>query len=294
MIFLFAGMIAAPAFGAEALQPARGCAPLTPPPVSGPLVQPPVQTGTLFINEILLYARKTWQCDGQGKASTQTESWVELYNAGPQAYDLYSAHAALDVGAGIAPYYVPLQTAIAAHGFLVLFPHTYAPFPLSDISLLRLLLNGVAIDQVQLVHMGFDQSYARVTDGAPTWQICLRPTIDASNATTLLTPTSTSRGRHGGSGASDGASGASNEGGSGSWNEPGQITTPTPGTGWSNFQLPTSSSALTPVATQPAQTISSKTAAHVAIDPPLAICIGILTFIALFGVFWCWRRFGVP
>lgn len=170
----------------------HGCAPATPPPVAGTLAQPEATAHVVFLNEVLSNPGSVWNCSGQGVSSSSNNAWVELYNSQNQAFDLYAVHSSLDAGPNTTPFYFPVGTAIASHGFLVIFP-PLALFAQSSStpgsSLLRLLINGTLVDQVTLVPLVSDTSYARMPDGGDTWKATDAPTIDASNATPIPTPT---------------------------------------------------------------------------------------------------------
>jgi len=106
------------------------------------------------------------------------------------SFDIYSVHAAIDGGSGTTPMYFPFGSAIAAHGFLTIFPNNSIIFPNNtpETFTRRLLFNGTVIDQIAIpANLGNDQSYARVPDGASTWVITTTPTIGRSNV--LPTPT---------------------------------------------------------------------------------------------------------
>lgn len=168
----------------------HGCAPATPPPVAGTLVQPEATPHIVFINEVLPSPASVWNCSEQGTKATSDDIWVELYNPQNQPFDLYAVHSYLDTGSGTTASYFPVGTAIAAHGFLVIFPMKFAgaTFMLTNSSTLRLLLNGTLVDQVTLIPLVPDTSYARMPDGGNTWQVTDTPTIDASNVPPTPTP----------------------------------------------------------------------------------------------------------
>jgi len=170
----------------------HGCAPNTPQPVAGTLVQPEATAHVVFINEILSNPGSAWNCSEQGTSSSSNNAWIELYNPQNQALDLYGVHSSFDAGANTTPFYFPVGAAIAAHGFLVLFPplSLFAQSPSTPGSpVLRLLINGTLVDQVTLVPLVSDTSYARIPDGGDTWQVTDTPTIDASNVPPKPTPT---------------------------------------------------------------------------------------------------------
>jgi hypothetical protein len=169
----------------------HGCAPATPPPVAGTLAQPEATAHVVFINEVLSNPSSIWNCSAQETKASPNDIWVELYNPQNQAINLYTMHTSLDIGPNTTQSYFPVGSAIAAHGFLVIFPEVSlsAPFFLnSQSSLLRLLISGTLVDQVTLIPLVSDTSYARIPDGGNTWQIANAPTIDASNVLPTATP----------------------------------------------------------------------------------------------------------
>src|SRR5260370_15474242 len=58
--------------------------------------------------------------------SLMTDAWVELYNPQNQPFNLYAAHTSLDAGPNTFTFHFPFVAAIAARGYLVVFPNTYA------------------------------------------------------------------------------------------------------------------------------------------------------------------------
>lgn len=284
----------------------HGCAPLVPPPVSGTLIQPSAQRGLLVINEVLLAPRSIWNCTELNTFSYVSDTWVEIYNTQNQPFDLYAVHASLDSGNNTNPFYFPFGSAIAPHGYLVVFPRISAAFVTTESSTLRLLIAGIAVDTVTLSALPDDYSYARIPDGTTTWQITSNPTIDASNSllpspsptptsTPTRTPTSTSRSNKG---SSSGSSGGSY--GSGTFNSGGTGSPALNGTqpAWSTMHLPTTdttssinnaSADTTP--TQPAPLLQST---NTAIDIPRKIALTVLLVLLAATLLWCWRLFRKP
>jgi hypothetical protein len=173
------------------------CASSTPPPVSGTLAQPEATAHVVFLNEVLSNPGSIWNCSEAGTQSAVNEAWVELYNPQQQALDLYTVHSSLDSGPNTTPFYFPVDAAIAAHGFLVVFPPVSIFAQLTSAagsSSLRLLINSTLVDQVTLTPLVSDTSYARMPDGGDTWQVANIPTIDASNV--LLSPSPTPKPTH--------------------------------------------------------------------------------------------------
>ncbi|QBD78234.1 hypothetical protein EPA93_20405 [Ktedonosporobacter rubrisoli] len=187
-LFLVLGLTTPPAYAAAG----HGCASPIPPAVPGTLINPPAQHGILFLNEILLAPHSTWNCTEQNTYSPVNDAWVELYNPQNQPFNLYAVHAALDSGPGTNAFYLPLGAAIAAHGFLTLFPRSNQLFTATETSTLRLSIAGSVIDEVSLPALPEEQSYARIPDGGSTWQITTTPSISAKNVlTTASSPSST-------------------------------------------------------------------------------------------------------
>jgi hypothetical protein len=172
----------------------HGCAPGTPPPVAGTLAQPEAAPHIIFINEVLPAPSSIWSCSEQGSNSAKNNAWVELYNPQDKAFDLYAGHSSLDSGPNTTPFYLPVGAALAAHSFLVIFPPISMFAQLSSAagsSTLRLLIESTLVDQVTLIPLLSDTSYARMPDGGDTWQVTDTPTIDASNIPPTPTPTPT-------------------------------------------------------------------------------------------------------
>lgn len=288
----------------------HGCAPLVPPPVSGTLIQPPAQVGLLYINEVLLAPNSTWNCTELNTYSTTTDTWVEIYNTQNQPFDLYSVHASLDSGTNTNPFYFPFGSAIAPHGYLVVFPRTSSLFLTTESASLRLLIAGIPVDSITLPALPNDYSYARIPDGTATWQINSNPTIGASNAllpapsptpthtptrTLTHTPTSTT---HSSKGSGSGSYGGTY--GSGSTNTGGTSGPVVDGTqpAWSTLHLPTadttpyatdSSASTTP--TQPTQLMQPT---NMGMDILHKVVITILLVLLAATLFWCWRLFREP
>jgi len=285
------------------------------PTIQGQLTTPPEQTGTVLINEALLSSKKPWSCPGSTSVPGPNDtSWLELYNPLALSFDIYSVHAAIDGGSGTAPMYFPFGSAIAAHGFLVIFPNKNIIFPNStpETFTRRLLFNGTVIDQITLpANLGTDQSYARVPDGASKWEITNTPTIGRSNVLPIATPKPThvpkpvtTKKKSSGSKVSVKARSKSTSRKTLSTN-PGTTTTtqnshPTVINGvqppWQQLQLPASSSS-------PQSTSSAATGASVdttanappanndSADTPRKLLFTGLAIVCAGALFWCWRRF---
>lgn len=264
----------------------HGCAPDMPPPVAGPLNT----TATVQINEVLTQPNSKWNCTGT------SNSWIELYNSQSQPIDLYAQHTLISINAEQGSgniYFLPFGTAIAAKGFLVLFPleHVNA----TSIGSVALIMNNNPVDQVSVPSLQADQSYARTPDGTGAWQVVDQPTIDASNAlssqtatpTTAITPTHTPKPTRTPKG------GNSNSG----------STPASTGTqpAWKQVQLPPG---MTPTDTAATSADTSTPLSSLPQSPSVAQSGGssgwqialIVTFILLLlGILtWCWRLFRAP
>jgi hypothetical protein len=288
------------------------------PAIPGKLTTPPEQAGTVLINEALLSSKKTWSCPGATSVPGPTDtSWLELYNPLALSFDIYSVHAAIDGGSGTTSMYFPFGSAIAAHGFLTIFPNKNIIFPNNtpETFIRRLLFNGTVIDQITIpTNLGTDQSYARMPDGASTWVITTTPTIGRSNVLPIATPKPirtpkpvTAKKKSSGSKISGKVSIKSTSGKTLSTN-PG-ITTTTqsnpPGIvngvqpPWHQLQLPNpssspqSGSAATTVATvAPVDTTANAPpASNDSADIPRKLLFTGLAIACAGVLFWCWRRF---
>ncbi|HTK08893.1 MAG TPA: hypothetical protein VL485_17110 [Ktedonobacteraceae bacterium] len=159
------------------------CPPATPTTLSNDATAPPSTPGSIVFNEILDNpAPKTiWNC-----VSQTNSSWFEFFNPHDQTYDLYTSHASIDHGQGTRVFYFPIGSIIAAYNFFVLFPPPEASVYQGH-STLRLLLQGIPVDQVTVPDLEPDQSYARMPDGGAIWQITDTPTIGVSNTPATAT-----------------------------------------------------------------------------------------------------------
>lgn len=248
------------------------------------------------------YAVRIGQSPNEGLQRTNKKdrnAWIELYNPQNQAFDLYAAHAAIDTGSGTARSRLLYGTAIAAHGFFVIFPEADPFFPNTKKSLLRLLFNDVVIDQVLIPPaLGYDQSYARIPDGGASWRVTSTPTIDASNTTPTVTPTptrstSTKTSTSNRQAITSGSTVVTT--GTAPGNTDGQLThsngvQPS----WSGLQMP-SASASSPTTTAPAY-IAPDTAPAAPVtdnsaDVPRKIVLSSLAVVIAGAIFLCWRRF---
>lgn len=287
----------------------HGCAPVTPPTVSGTLVQPPATHGTLFINEALLTPHSTWNCSELGTHTDISDTWIEIYNAQNQPFDLYSVHTSIDGGPNTAPFYLPFGSAIAPYGFLVVFPRLNPYFLATETSTWRLLIGGIPVDEVSIPQIGEDQSYARVPDGGPTWVITSTPTIDANNISSVIpvTPTRTkaeatataraTTGSNKGSGSSrgggtSGSSGGTYGNGSTTGTAQGQQHVVGVQPTWTSLTYPNGVTA-TPSTNTPSSNVVLQVSNN-ALDVPHKILLTLLVVALAAVLFWCWRLFRTP
>ncbi len=291
---------------AVSAQTTHGCAPPVPPTVSGTLIQPAAQRGLLFINEVLLAPSSIWNCSELPPVNSVSNSWVEIYNAQNQPFDLYAVHASLDSGNNTNPFYFPFGSAIAPHGYLVVFPRTSTPFLSTESATLRLLINNTAVDSVTIPALPADYSYARIPDGTTTWQISSNPTIAASNTLTKTAPTpkptSTAHsgtGKGSGGGAGNGSQGGSYGSGNNTGGNNNAIVNGTQ-PAWSSLHLPTTDT--TPNASNSAPiaptTLTSPTQAtqstNDVMDIPHKLTLTVLLILLTAALFWCWHLFRKP
>jgi len=263
----------------------HGCAQPVPPGIPGSPSPAPAASGIIVINEVLLNPHSTWNCSEHGAYFTTTDSWVELYNTQNLSYNLYAAHATIADDTNTAVYYLPFGASIAAHGYLVLFPYTTAQFRETSTPTLKLVVSNIVVDQVSVPLLGPDQSYARTVDGASTWQISTLPTVDASNTSLVVTPTT-----------STSSSPISSSSGGRSGTGQGGFITPTSSTNrvlvsgrqpqWSNMQLPTVATIPTATLLQSSPTPSST--GNVGLDTTRRILLTILVIALALTLFWCW------
>lgn len=260
---------------------AHGCASPIPPAVTGSPIPAPARHGAFLLNEILLDPQSTWNCSEAGTDSINEDSWVELYN--PQNRPFNLVHAYLDSGPNTTSYYLPFGAAIAAHGFLVVFPRTVGNLAPTETSALRLLIAGVTIDQVKVPKLAGDQSYARITDGGSKWHVTNTPTIDASNnsseASSTPTLPSTSTGFRGNISTSDRSDSPLIDGTQPAWSK-------------LNLSLPTTLPTASPLSTSPTSTpllVSPPTSGG--IDLPRRFELTVVAMLLALALLWCWRLF---
>jgi len=262
----------------------HGCAPLVPPSVHGTPVPPPVTPGIIVINELLNNPVSNWNCsEPAGTSSLSSDSWVELYNPQNQPFNLFADQVNLDDGPNTFAFAFPFGAAIAAHGYLVVFPDQYAGI-LNGGSNLRFRIGDTVIDQISIPALAPDTSYARIPDGSANWQITTTPTIDASNTPLpQTTPTPVPTKRSGNSGNSSTSNGG---------------TTPTLVTGkqpdWTKLQLPATNSSAPSTSNSPLVASPAASTTSSAWDVPRRILLTALVIALALSLFWCWKLFSSP
>jgi len=311
-ILLLTLVLFTPSFASVATK--HGCAPETPPAVPGALVQPTAARGTLFINEALLTPHSTWNCSELGVYNPTSDAWLEIYNPQNQPLDLYSVHTSIDSGPNTNLFYLPLGSAIAPYGFLVVFPRLDSGFLATETTTWRLLIGGVPVDEVALPMLGEDQSYARVPDGSSTWIITSASTIGASNTTSVLSPaptktkveaTATARssggnkgsgGNHEGVGKNRGDSGSGGStSGNGSSTDTGNRQQQVDGAQptWNSLKHPTTVVASTsPAVTQSSNSVLQASSNDLDISHKILLTLLVIAFAG--ALLWCWRLFRAP
>ena len=262
----------------------HGCAPPVPPGIPGSPAPAPAVPGVIVINEVLLVPHSTWNCSETGSYFSTTDAWIELYNTQNQAFNLYAAHALIDSGPNTNIYPFSSGAAIAAHSYLVVFPRTNSAFASSETATLRLVISNVVVDQVTVPALGPDQSYARTSDGASSWEITSTPTIDASNTSLQVTPSTIS--------SSVGSGGTGNtRTTSGSNNSVHKVLVDGVQPPWSRLQLPST----TPTASVDfhSTSIATPTASPVSSGSDLLrrIVLTVLVIALGMALFWCWKVF---
>ena len=246
---------------------------------------PPSTPDVLFINEVLLHPQSHWNCANQGATSFDDDAWIEIYNASNQAFALHDHGIFISDGGNAYPF--PPGAVIAPHGFYVLFLSSPEDSPTTK---LYLAINDVEVDSVPLSNpLPLDQSYARVPDGGPNWQIATTPTIGSSNVVvtptaSLSTPTAKSTSKKASSpskktGSTRSSSSAS--AGQDSSNGPSQTGQGARQPSWKAMQLPGNS-------TQAAVSVP----AHNSGSPlPEAILLAASSLGLIFALVWCWKLF---
>lgn len=268
----------------------HGCAWPVPPGIAGSPAPAPAASGTIVINEVLLVPHSTWNCSETGTYFSTTDAWIELYNTQSQPFNLYAAHALIDSGPNTNAYSFPFGAAIAAHGYLVVFPRTSPGFVSTETSTLRLVIPNVVVDQIIVPSLGPDQSYTRTSDGASNWKITSTPTIDASNTSLPVTPTSPPGGQVSGSGGT----GSSSTGSTGTTHESSNSNHKVLVNGvqprWNSLQFPS----ITPTSTVDLRPTTQSTPVNSGFDLPRRIALTVLLIALALTLFWCWKVFKKP
>ena len=261
----------------------HNCAPAIPPPVPGTLGIPPATPGILSMNETLLVPHSVWNCSETGGYFSTHDAWVEIYNPQSQPFNLYAAHTYLDTGSSSNAFYLPFGTAIAAHGFLVLFPFYNPNFRPGPSMTFRLVIGSTVIDQVAVPTLGPDQSYARTTDGGPNWQITASPTIDASNGTLQSTPLPTQGSGNGSSGSGSGSTPGTPQSAIANGTQP----------AWNQLQLPltpsTTSVAITSNNFVPTTLVTPSSSTANGLDTLHRIVLTSIVILLILVLFACWK-----
>ncbi|GAC1349654.1 MAG: hypothetical protein NVSMB27_24800 [Ktedonobacteraceae bacterium] len=283
---LLSSLAASPVASASATSTTgHGCAWPTPPGIPGSPPPAPAVPGIVVINEVLLVPNSTWNCaETPGTYFITTDSWIEIYNTQNQPYDLYAAHTEIDSGPNTNAFILPFGAAIAAHGYLVVFPRTNAKIVSTETTTQRLNIPNLVIYHVTVPTLGPDQSFARTSDGASSWQVTSTPTIDASNTSLQVTPTPTS--------PPDGHSG-------GSGNGRGYVGTPTGHKTlvngnqpqWNKLQLPSATPTSSSVTLLPTTVTPSSPASNTQFELVRRIALTVLLIALAVTLFWCWRKF---
>jgi len=274
--------------GASSGTGGHGCAPLIPPGIPGSPAPAPATPGIIVINEVLLVPHSTWNCSETGSYFSTTDAWIELYNTQNQAFNLYAAHALIDSGPNTNTYSFSFGAAIAAHGYLIVFPRTSSAFASSETATLRLVIPNVVVDQVTVPPLGPDQSYARTSDGASSWEITSAPTIDASNTSLQVTPTAIiSSTRPAGPAEPGGTSDTKTT--SGSINGDHKVLIDGVQPQWNRLQFP--STAPTASVDLHATTLTTPTPspANSGLDLTRRIVLTLLVMALAGTLFWCWK-----
>jgi hypothetical protein len=147
----------------------------------------------------------------------------------------------------------------------------------------------VVVDQVSVPSLGPDQSYARTSDGASSWKITSTPTIDASNTSLPVTPTSPSGGQVSGSGGTGSTSTGSSSTTRGSSNSDPKVLINGVQPRWNSLQFPS----ITPTSTVDLRptTLSTPSQANSGFNLPRRIALTVLLIALGLTLFWCWKAF---
>lgn len=259
---------------------------------------------SVVFNEVLPFPYFKWNCDSQTSPNLLLDTWVELYNLTGQPLDLYK-HICVDTGSSTAVACLPIDSIIPAHSFFTFFPYLINNnFLIKGDSDLRLLLDGVPIDQVHIPVLPRDVSYARLPDGTGKWQPDTNPTINASNAImTSPSPTPTHLQKKQESKSKAAAQGRKKYArNTGSQNIDAQITTSTTSNEnphvqndlgkqaqWRNLQFP--SSLASPSALSRTEDSHSSSPSIPVENIPQNILFSLMGIAGLLSLWWGWRYF---
>ena len=141
----------------------------------------------ILINEIMSDNSGTIQ-DVDGDYS----DWIELHNPAVSAVSMQGYHLT-DNLQNLSKWLIP-NTAIVGGGYLLIFAsgkdlgnpqfHTNFSISSSGEAIYLVAPNGTIIDSCSSVVLAADESYARITDGAPVWMVSSTATPGSSNWTT--------------------------------------------------------------------------------------------------------------
>ena len=148
-----------------------------------------LQAQSLYINE--------FSCSNKSQLAdvfNEYEDWVEIYNPSASAIDISGYHLS-DKATDPTKWPIPAGTSIPAMGKKVFFcsdrnivqgGQAHTNFKITQTRQEYILIAnpaGVIIDSVHITrYTQKNHSYARITDGSPTWGIGLNPTPGATNA----------------------------------------------------------------------------------------------------------------
>ncbi len=139
----------------------------------------------VVINEMMSQNGNTLQ-----DSENEYPDWIELFNGSESAINLENYHLSDDVN-NLDKWTFP-SIEISAGGFLVIFAsdknlldpeELHTNFKLSSSGETVYLIDdtGQLIDASQLIGMGIDESYCRIPDGSPIWNLSFAPSPGNSN-----------------------------------------------------------------------------------------------------------------
>lgn len=146
------------------------------------IVLPKTVFAAVVINEILP--------NPSGPSSEETE-WIELYNSGSDAVNLYE-WSLDDIEGGSTQYSIASGSSIPSEGFLV-FEKLITGIALNNTEDTVRLINagGEIVDSYSYRNSTQDISFGRSSDGGGSWTICTNRTKGTDNSCPLSTPTPT-------------------------------------------------------------------------------------------------------